>query len=200
MENISMTKYINADKAEIILEHIVETDTRTFSDRGDELTDKVYSSIAKGLETLKSLPAADVAEVRHGKWMDYRRMGIDGTFHWFRQCSECLYEREDDNEDKDTPYCPNCGAKMDLERSDRMTTNDGYTIIQYPTENTIVITLPQRWDSLTNTFVPVSDRRKCLSNTEEAALLATVKAMFENKVKMDEGEDIPMEYFENSGI
>ncbi len=195
-----MTKYINADKAEIILEHIVETDTRTFSDRGDELTDKVYSSIAKGLETLKSLPAADVAEVRHGKWMDYRRMGIDGTFHWFRQCSECLYEREDDNEDKDTPYCPNCGAKMDLERSDRMTTNDGYTIIQYPTENTIVITLPQRWDSLTNTFVPVSDRRKCLSNTEEAALLATVKAMFENKVKMDEGEDIPMEYFENSGI
>lgn len=57
----------------------------------------------------------DVEKVRHGKWRDYRRMGIDGTFHWFRQCSECLYEREDDNEDKDTPYCSNCGAKMDLE-------------------------------------------------------------------------------------
>ena len=136
----------------------------------------------KGCERiLNELPSAE----RHGRWMDYRRMGIDGTFHWFRQCSECLYEREDDNEDKDTPYCPNCGAKMDLERSDRMTTNDGYTIIQYPTKNAIVITLPQRWDSLTNTFVPVSDRRKCLSDTEEAALLATVKAMFENGARMD---------------
>ena len=131
----------------------------------------------------------DTQEERYGKWIDYRRIGIDGTFHWFRQCSECLYEREDDNEDKDTPYCPNCGAKMDLKRSDRMTTNDGYTIIQYPTKNAIVITLPQRWDSLTNTFVPVSDRRKCLSDTEEAALLATVKAMFENGARMDGEEE-----------
>ena len=57
----------------------------------------------------------DVEKVRHGKWKDYKRMGIDGTFHWFRCCSNCRYEREDDNEDKDTPYCPNCGAKMDLE-------------------------------------------------------------------------------------
>ena len=60
-------------------------------------------------------PAADVAEVKHGRWEDGKRMGLDGTFHWFRQCSECLYEREDDNEDKDTPYCPNCGSRMDLD-------------------------------------------------------------------------------------
>ena len=59
------------------------------------------------------LTSADVAEVKHGRWEDGKRMGFDGTFHWFRQCSECLYEREDDNEDKDTPYCPNCGARMD---------------------------------------------------------------------------------------
>lgn len=138
--------------------------------------------------SINSMPTIK-AEPQHGRWMDYRRMGIDGTFHWFRCCSNCLYEREDDNEDKDTPYCPNCGAKMDLKRSDRMTTNDGYTIIQYPTKNAIVITLPQRWDSLTNTFVPVSDRRKCLSDTEEAALLATVKAMFENGARMDGEEE-----------
>ena len=145
------------------------------------LTWEHLKTIYPMLNVFEKLPSAE----RHGHWIDYRRMGIDGTFHWFRQCSECLYEREDDNEDKDTPYCPNCGAKMDLERSDRMTTNDGYTIIQYPTKNAIVITLPQRWDSLTNTFVPVSDRRKCLSDTEEAALLATVKAMFENGARMD---------------
>ena len=52
---------------------------------------------------------------RRGRWIDGKRMGLDGTFHWFRQCSECLYEREDDNEDKDTPYCPYCGSRMDLD-------------------------------------------------------------------------------------
>jgi hypothetical protein len=61
-----------------------------------------------------------------------------------------------------------------------MTTSDGYTIEQYPEKNAIVITLPQRWDSLTNTIVSVSDRRKTLTDVEEAALLAAVKAMFKN--------------------
>ena len=60
-----------------------------------------------------------------------------------------------------------------------MTMSDGYTIEQYPEKNAIVITLPQRWDSLTNTIVPVSDRRETLTDLEEAALLAAVKAMFE---------------------
>ncbi len=54
-------------------------------------------------------------EVRHGRWVDGKRIGFDGIFHWFRQCSECLYEREDDNPGKDTNYCPNCGSHMDLE-------------------------------------------------------------------------------------
>lgn len=70
-----------------------------------------------------------------------------------------------------------------------MTTIDGYAINQYPTRNEIVITLPQRWDTLTNTFVPVSDRRIALDDTEEAALLVAVKAMFENGAKMDEVEE-----------
>lgn len=69
-----------------------------------------------------------------------------------------------------------------------MTTSDGYTINQYPTKNTIVITLPQRWDTMTNTLVPVSDRRIALTDAEEVAILAAVKAMFENGAKMDEVE------------
>lgn len=67
-----------------------------------------------------------------------------------------------------------------------MTTIDGYTITQYPTKNEIVITLPQRWDTLTNTVAPVSGRRIALTDAEEAALLVAVKAMFENGAKMDE--------------
>lgn len=61
-----------------------------------------------------------------------------------------------------------------------MTVSDGYTIQQYPEKNAIVITLPQRWNSLTNTLVPVSDRRATLTDLEETALLVAVKAMFEN--------------------
>lgn len=66
--------------------------------------------------SINSMPTIK-AEPKHGRWMDYRRMGIDGTFHWFRCCSNYLYEREDDNEDKDTPYCPNCGAKMSADNA-----------------------------------------------------------------------------------
>lgn len=61
-----------------------------------------------------------------------------------------------------------------------MTVIDGYSIMQYVTRNQIVITLPQTWDTLTNTVAPIADRRKVLTDLEEAALLTAVKAMFEN--------------------
>lgn len=70
-----------------------------------------------------------------------------------------------------------------------MTTSDGYAINQYPTRNEIVITLPQKWDTLTNTVVPVSSRRIALTDAEEAALLVAVKAMLENGTKIDEVEE-----------
>ena len=67
-----------------------------------------------------------------------------------------------------------------------MIVSDGYTLTQCPKQNMIVITLPQRWDSLTTTVAPISDRREMLTDLEETALLVAVKAMFENGVKMDE--------------
>lgn len=68
-------------------------------------------------------PAADVAPVRHGKWI----FGKDLPYSWGQipknkyhlYCSECLeqaFNRSEDNDpdfDVDTSYCPNCGAKMD---------------------------------------------------------------------------------------
>ena len=59
-----------------------------------------------------------------------------------------------------------------------MTVIDGYSITQYG--NQIVITLPQTWDTLTTTVTPIADRRKVLTDLEEAALLTAVKAMLEN--------------------
>lgn len=58
------------------------------------------------IETVKHLPAADVKPVRHGWWDVNRR------------CSECgnpaplAYSKPDRWK---SPYCPNCGSKMDLE-------------------------------------------------------------------------------------
>lgn len=70
---------------------------------------------------LLSLPAADVMEVRHGKWI-WDENGVDwGLGAW--ECSECHHKPETWWEvDKGNPYrcagskfCPNCGAKMDLD-------------------------------------------------------------------------------------
>lgn len=64
-------------------------------------------------EAVEAVPTADVRENIHAHWEDWSFLGFDMGTHWFRRCSNCLCEREDDNEEKDTPFCPNCGAVMD---------------------------------------------------------------------------------------
>ncbi len=58
------------------------------------------------------LPSAQ-PEPKRGKWIEGKYMGFDGCFVWHRECSLCGYEREDDNPDKDTPFCPICGHPME---------------------------------------------------------------------------------------
>ncbi len=83
-------------------------------------------------------PAADVVPVKHGKWIIRKRTKLVLTdkaavkegYHLITDrnrykaamvlkkhivveapyCSLCSYRGEDDNP---TPYCPNCGARMD---------------------------------------------------------------------------------------
>ena len=56
-------------------------------------------------------PAADVAEVVHGRWI----WNEEGEIDWeqFYRCSNC-----GDKEYWESNFCPNCGAKMDLEDND----------------------------------------------------------------------------------
>ena len=62
------------------------------------------------LEVINSVPAADVAPVRHGKWI---RVGYAcGETEW--QCSSCKETEWRTSCDR-LKYCPFCGAKMDLE-------------------------------------------------------------------------------------
>lgn len=58
-------------------------------------------------EQIADLPAADVIEVVHGKWI--KPTMIDGRIFDIPHCSACGEVPCDTKN-----YCPNCGAKMDL--------------------------------------------------------------------------------------
>ena len=62
------------------------------------------------LDYIDSEPAADVAEVVHGRWIH-----TDLAAHWLGkdECSECTYHEKDRSDLSHFNYCPNCGAKMD---------------------------------------------------------------------------------------
>lgn len=77
------------------------------------------------IDLLDSIPAADVAPVRHGRWTFGKDLpdsfGSISKNKYHLYCSECrnqAFNKTVDNDpdfDVDTPFCPWCGAKMDKE-------------------------------------------------------------------------------------
>ena len=67
-----------------------------------------YGATDDAMALIDTIPATDVAEVRHGRWINTNK-----EVEQMCKCSECgypishLWSR--------TPYCPNCGARMDKE-------------------------------------------------------------------------------------
>ena len=64
---------------------------------------------AKNLQSISDMPAADVAPVRHGRWIDKGEYAV---------CTECGVRRGTQYDGVEpipwmTQFCPNCGAKMD---------------------------------------------------------------------------------------
>lgn len=88
-----------------------------------DLGKKDYSVSYQGFMTesafrINAIPAADVAPVRHGRWVLNPNLGcVGGDFgHWI--CSECAHEAVFGDKRFDLKrfnYCPNCGALMDKE-------------------------------------------------------------------------------------
>lgn len=70
------------------------------------LKSKGYSMAS--IKTIREYPAADVAPVKHGKWVD--KGYVCGETAW--ECSEC-HEIEWRTSCSRLNYCPFCGAKMD---------------------------------------------------------------------------------------
>lgn len=63
-----------------------------------------------------------------------------------------------------------------------MIISEGYTIMQEPNKNRIIIGLPQTVSSQTTTTIPMSGRRKVLTTEEETVLLSIVKALFKGQL------------------
>lgn len=92
-----MSKYIDADELKrsyAPLEGCL--DVRTLDG-----AKKIFDAFVDGM------PAADVVEVRHGRWI----MHIDDLFpeESTMECDQCHEEQPLECDDK---YCPNCGAQM----------------------------------------------------------------------------------------
>lgn len=69
---------------------------------------------------IRNTPTADVVEVRHGEWIDKPTGAYSRMQSW---CSAC--EKHSGiggiESNRHKPYCPNCGAKMNTERSENGT-------------------------------------------------------------------------------
>lgn len=66
---------------------------------------------------LQNLPAADVAPVRHGRWIGIEYDGYADGFPVYDlwECSECGEEVKGEDVPVSHPWCHSCGARMDKE-------------------------------------------------------------------------------------
>ena len=104
-----------ANEKRLIDANALEKDMRAYADN------KAYcghielaNGILKAVGRIDEAPTVDAVEVVHGRWIPLEYDGYaDGNPVWdLWECSECQGEHSGD-EDTLTPYCPNCGAKMD---------------------------------------------------------------------------------------
>lgn len=66
------------------------------------------ATMADAKRVLADMPAADVAPVVHGRW-GTGRFNLE-TGNYEEQCTRC----RNFSKEYGKPYCPNCGAKMDI--------------------------------------------------------------------------------------
>ena len=82
----------------------------------EQLLGQLKSQQEEPLKIMKEIaefPAADVAPVKHGKWI---RMDNDGEA--ISKCSVCKFPVS--TFWNESNYCPDCGSKMDLEEIDNV--------------------------------------------------------------------------------
>jgi rubrerythrin len=99
-----MAEYIEREAAQEVLKRFCEGMRQDIP--------RYPNAIRLASKDIDEIPAADVVEVKHGRW----EIETDHDEFWgdmdYYKCSLCgnLELR-----DTQTPYCPNCGARMDGE-------------------------------------------------------------------------------------
>lgn len=91
-----------------------------YIEKGQALAAMSKHGITRNMRANKAvaaLPAADVAPVVHGRWLDEDFPEKMATVHGFAICSVCgkLSHKAEHGYNILSIYCPNCGAKMDKE-------------------------------------------------------------------------------------
>lgn len=71
-----------------------------------------YRGLNAFIATLVSIPAADVAPVRHGHWIRFKE---NDSCYVHMRCSACSAYWSDPSHADYFRFCPNCGAKMDTD-------------------------------------------------------------------------------------
>lgn len=82
---------------------------RDCEEENDERAAQIFEDC---ISELMAIPAADVAEVKRGRWILEREP--DGTPYCFH-CSVCDNDFHHIGIMTATDYCPSCGARMDKE-------------------------------------------------------------------------------------
>ena len=77
----------------------------------EDKTISLYGAVSDFIVYVSAIPSADVAPVRHGRWIERKSFHAEGGIS--AKCSAC--QKDVQYLGNPLKYCPNCGAKMDLE-------------------------------------------------------------------------------------
>jgi hypothetical protein len=72
---------------------------------GSYCLEYVFKRLSDEFE-IEDAPAADVAPVVHARWVTHYRSGTPAAEGYVSTCCDMWNKRK-------SPYCPNCGARMD---------------------------------------------------------------------------------------
>ena len=85
----------------------------------EALRDALYDADAitmNGVKILNQFPSSDVEPVKHARWIQVI-VHVEFEDGFVDRVEECCSACHESNERRCTYFCPNCGAKMDLEES-----------------------------------------------------------------------------------
>lgn len=111
-------KYANIAKGWLrMAEYIERAAVEKMLEDAQLISDGEYCGYCTEDVSLNSIPAADVAEVRHGIWIGIEYDGYADGYPVYDlwECSECGEEVRGDDVPSTHPWCHSCGARMDKE-------------------------------------------------------------------------------------